>query len=47
MQLVEQEPGIYGKHHPDYARQDKMDLAWERISHETESGSMLSTFETI
>jgi hypothetical protein len=35
------------KHHPDYARQDKIDLAWERISHEIkESGSWLSSFET-
>jgi predicted DCC family thiol-disulfide oxidoreductase YuxK len=29
---------------PDYAGQDKIDLAWERISHETkESGSRLSS----
>jgi hypothetical protein len=48
MQLTEQEPGIYNKRHQDCARQDKIDLAWERISHETkESGSRLSTFETI
>jgi hypothetical protein len=41
VQLIEQEPGIYD-------RQDKIDLAWERISHETkESGSWLSSFETI
>jgi hypothetical protein len=32
VQLTEQEPGIYDKRHPDYARQDKTDLAWERIS---------------
>jgi hypothetical protein len=39
VQLIEQEPGIYDKHHPDYARQDRIDLAWEKISHEmTESG---------
>jgi hypothetical protein len=45
---VEQKPGLYGKRHPDYARQAKIDLAWERISHETkESGSCLSSFETI
>jgi hypothetical protein len=24
VQLIEQEPGIYDKHHPDYARRDKM-----------------------
>jgi hypothetical protein len=35
MQLIEQEPGIYDKRQSDYARQDKTDLAWERISHET------------
>jgi hypothetical protein len=34
MQLTEQEPGIYDKRHPDNASQDKIDLAWERISHE-------------
>jgi hypothetical protein len=38
VQLIEKEPGIYDKHHPDYARRDKIDLAWERISHEMESG---------
>jgi hypothetical protein len=48
VQSIEQEPGIYDKRHPDYARQDKIDLAWERISHETkESGSWSSSFETI
>jgi hypothetical protein len=30
--LTEQEPGIYDKRHPDYARQDKTDFAWESIS---------------
>jgi hypothetical protein len=40
VQLIEQEPGIYDKCHADYARQDKIDLAWERISHKAkESGS--------
>jgi hypothetical protein len=34
VQLIEQEPGIYNKRHPDYARQDKIVLTWERISHE-------------
>jgi hypothetical protein len=39
VQLIEQEPGIYDRRHPDYARQDKIDLAWERIPHEMkESG---------
>jgi hypothetical protein len=27
VQLIEQEPGIYGKWHADYARRDKTDLA--------------------
>jgi hypothetical protein len=31
MQLLEQEPSICEKCHPDYARQDKIALAWERI----------------
>jgi hypothetical protein len=48
VQLIEQEPGIHDKCHADYARQDKIDLAWERISHEMkESGSWLSSFEII
>jgi hypothetical protein len=48
VQLTEQVPGIYDKRHPDYARRDKIDLAWERIFHETkESGFRLSSFETI
>jgi hypothetical protein len=48
VQLIEKEPGIYDKHHPDCDGQDKIDLAWERISHETkESGSWLSSFESI
>jgi hypothetical protein len=32
VQLIEQERGVYDKCHTDYARQDKIDLAWERIS---------------
>jgi hypothetical protein len=32
VQLNEQESGTYDKCHPDYARRDKIDLAWERIS---------------
>jgi hypothetical protein len=31
VQITEQEPGIHDKRHPDYARRDKIDLAWERI----------------
>jgi hypothetical protein len=38
VQLIEQEPGIYDKRHPDYARRDEIDLAWERISYEMEPG---------
>jgi hypothetical protein len=32
VQLIEQEPDIYDKRHPDYARQDTIDLARERTS---------------
>jgi hypothetical protein len=46
VQLTGQEPGIYDKRHPDYARQDKKVLAWGRFSQEMESGSGLSSFET-
>jgi hypothetical protein len=39
VQLIEQEPSLYDKSHPDYARRDKMDLAWGRIAREmSESG---------
>jgi hypothetical protein len=39
VQLIEQEPGIYDERHADYVRRDKIDLVWERISHEMkESG---------
>jgi hypothetical protein len=39
VQLIEQDLGIYYKRHSDYAKQDKIDLAWQRISHKTkESG---------
>jgi multimeric flavodoxin WrbA len=34
VQLIEKEPCIYDKCHACYARQDKIDLAWERIYHE-------------
>jgi hypothetical protein len=33
VQLTEQEPGIYDK-----IKRDKIDLIWEKISHEMESG---------
>jgi hypothetical protein len=46
--LIEQKHGIYDKCHADYARQDKIDLALERISHDIkESGSWLISLETI
>jgi hypothetical protein len=32
--LIEQEPGIYGKCHTDYARWNEIDLTWEKVSHE-------------
>jgi hypothetical protein len=42
VQLVEQEPGIYDKRHRDYARRDKIDLAWGKIFHDmNESGMCL------
>jgi hypothetical protein len=45
VQLIEQHPGIYAKRHPDYARRDKIDLAWKRISHEMkESGVYTHTY---
>jgi hypothetical protein len=48
VQLTEQERYIYDKRHPDYVRQHKIVLAWERISHETKKcGSSLSSFESI
>jgi hypothetical protein len=31
VQLIEQELGIYDKRNPDYARRDKVDLAWKKI----------------
>jgi hypothetical protein len=40
VQLIEKEPGIYNKRHPDYARRDKGDLPWERISHEMKESGM-------
>jgi hypothetical protein len=40
VQLIEKEPGIYDKRHPDYARRDKVDLAWEEISHEMKEPGM-------
>jgi hypothetical protein len=30
VQVIEQEPGMCNKRHPDYSRQDKMDLVQER-----------------
>jgi hypothetical protein len=32
VKLIEQEPGIYDKSHPDYGRRDKTDLVWEGIA---------------
>jgi hypothetical protein len=39
VQLIGHEPGICDTSHPVSAWQDKIDLAWERISHEMKSGS--------
>jgi hypothetical protein len=46
VQLIEQEPGIYDKRHPEYARRDKKGLVWERISHEMKA-SGIYTYITI
>jgi GTP cyclohydrolase FolE2 len=40
VQLTEQEASIYDKSHPDYARRDKVDLAWEKISHKMNESRM-------
>jgi hypothetical protein len=40
VQLIEREPRIYDKRHPKYARRDKIDLAWERISHKMKESGM-------
>jgi hypothetical protein len=40
VQLIEQEPSICDKRHPDYARRDKINLAWERISHDMKESGM-------
>jgi hypothetical protein len=48
VQLFDQEPGIYDKCHADCARQDEINLAWERTSHEAkESRAWLNSVETI
>jgi hypothetical protein len=41
VQLIEKEPVIYDKRHPDYARRDKVDFAWENISHEMKVSGMI------
>jgi hypothetical protein len=45
VQLIEHRPGIHDKCHPGYARRDKINLSWERISREMESGSWLCSFK--
>jgi hypothetical protein len=48
VQLILHEPGVYGKRHADCASHDKINLAWERIFHDTkEPGSRLKSFEII
>jgi hypothetical protein len=48
MQLTGQEPGIYDKRHPDYAGQDKTDLALKKFLMRRRSlDPGLSSFETI
>jgi hypothetical protein len=42
LKLIEQEPGLYDKSHPDYGRRDKMDLVWKGIACEMkESGTYI------
>jgi hypothetical protein len=41
VQLIEKESGIYDKGHLDYARRDKVDLAWEKISHEMKESGII------
>jgi hypothetical protein len=40
VQLIEEEPGMYDKRHPDYARQANVDLACEKISQEMKESGM-------
>jgi hypothetical protein len=45
VQLIKQEPSMYDKSHPDYARWDKVDLAWEKIFHKmNESGMCVNVY---
>jgi hypothetical protein len=47
LQLIVQEPSIYDKRHTDYARQDRIDLAWEGILYEMkESGMSAKAMQT-
>lgn len=40
VKLIEQEPGLYDKGHPDYGRREKMDLVWEGIACEMKESGM-------
>jgi hypothetical protein len=40
VRLIEQEPSIYDKSHPDYARRDKVHLASEKNSHKMNGSDM-------
>jgi hypothetical protein len=40
VQLIEKQSGISDKCHPHYARRNKVDLAWEDISHEMKKSGM-------
>jgi hypothetical protein len=44
VKLIEKEPGLYDKRHPDHARRDKMDLAWGSISREMNESGMYTYF---
>jgi hypothetical protein len=40
VQLTEQKSGTYEECYQDYARQEKIEFAWERISHEMKKSGM-------
>lgn len=42
VQFTVQKQGLYDHSHPDYAQGDKVDLVWEKISHEiTQPGTYI------
>jgi len=41
IQLNDQVPGLYENSHPDHTQRDKVDLTWERISHDIREHGIL------